>query len=387
MQAILTLHRIAVDDIGEERVVQLVGQLLRELGQAQADRVHGYRGRVQHRPDDDRVRRVVQLGGPVQDEHIHAEPCDLAESRSPKETGSEMKSRERAIRVPREQTKREDPHGCDRGHERDEPVAGAQYTEVHHRDNDAGADAGRVVEIVPLESVHDRSEDGERKAHAEVHADDQQYVSRSTHLIGLDVEEQIDARGNERRHDEAQDAESGEHHADRAEDLVQRRAVAPGAVLCDEPHQRAAIPEVEHAEIPGHRRRESPQSVRRAAEVRHVERQHHEADDAVDEDHEIACADVSRDEFERAVRGSPNVRVRRIVHGSRGALQQGQCPSVRISNPHVSQRIHAFASCSAARRLLLATRNRRAKSCCWPRLCGCSGDGPETSSTVERHFQ
>jgi len=216
-----------------------------------------------------------------------------------------MKSRERAIRVPREQTEREDPHGCDRGHERDEPVAGAQYTEVHHRDNDAGADAGRVVEIVPLESVHDRSEDGERKAHAEVHADDQQYVSRSTYLIGLDVEEQIDARGNERRHDEAQDAESGEHQADRAEDLVQRRAVAPGAVLCDEPHQRAAIPEVEHAEIPGHRRRESPQSVRRAAEVRHVERQHHEADDAVDEDHEIACADVSRDEFERAVRGSP----------------------------------------------------------------------------------
>src|SRR5262249_25900246 len=82
----------------------------------------------------------------------------------------------------------------------------------------------------------------------------------------------------------------------------------------DELDQRAAVTEIEYAEKPGDRGREGPEAVGSFAEVRHVEWQHHQADEAIDEDRDVARADVPRDELDRTIGRAPYRRVQRTVH-------------------------------------------------------------------------
>ena len=91
-----------------------------------------------------------------------------------------------------------------------------------------------------------------------------------------------------------QRAERGEDDERRAEDLVQCRVVAAGAVLGDELDQRARVAHVEHREVGGDRRGEHPQAVGRRAEVRDVERQDDQPQRGFDADCQVAGRDVAR---------------------------------------------------------------------------------------------
>src|SRR5262249_37793756 len=136
-----------------------------------------------------------------------------------------------------------------------------------------------------------------------------------------------------------------EHHADGADDFVQRGVVTPGAVLRDEFDERAAVTEIEYTEEPGDRRRQGPEAVGGFSEVRDVERQHHQADEAVDEDRDVPRADVPCDERDGAIRRSPHPGVESTVHRV-SPRRLGDAVSAHAT-PRAARLVNRFAATAA----------------------------------------
>ncbi len=169
------------------------------------------------------------------------------------------------------------------------------------RDDHAAADADDVVQVVALEAVDDAAEDAERKAQRHVDADDQHQRAAGRHLVRCQREEAADVERDEHEHrvrDQAEDAEDDEQ---RAGNLVQAAGIALGAVMGDEPDDRAAESQVEDREVGGHRRRQHPEAVGRRSEVVDVEGEQHQADEGIGRDGEIAGRDVARHGDELAI--------------------------------------------------------------------------------------
>src|SRR5262249_26247079 len=85
------------------------------------------------------------------------------------------------------------------------------------------------------------------------------------------------------------------------------------------------------------RRRQGPEAVGRFPEVRHVEGQHQQADEAVDDDREIPSADVPGDELDNPIRGAPYRRV--------------ECPGRRVDRRRGGIAVSAHATPRAAGRV------------------------------------
>src|SRR5262249_7691189 len=120
-----------------------------------------------------------------------------------------------------------------------------------------------------------------------------------------------------------------------------RSVVTPGAVLRDELDERAAVAEVEDAKKPGDRGRQRPEAVGDLAEVRDVEWQHHQADEAIDEDRDVSRADVPGDELHGPIWRSPHVGVDRTVERV-GPRRVGDTVSAHATTRAV-RRVNAFA--------------------------------------------
>ena len=138
--------------------------------------------------------------------------------------------------------------------------------------------------MVALESDDHAAIDREHETQRDVGADDQQQQAARGHLIGRELGDEVEVDGNH-DHDQVGDrADARIDEREGAQDLVERARVPFRAVLRHEADERAAIAEIEHREIDGEGRRQHPQPVRRHAEMREVEGQHHDAENGVDDD-------------------------------------------------------------------------------------------------------
>ena len=145
----------------------------------------------------------------------------------------------------------------------------------------------------------------------DVDADDQQQRAPGGELIRRQAEGVLDVEGQEHEDAVGDHADHAEDDEQRAGDVVEAAGVALGAILRDELDDRAAEPEVEDREIRRHRRGQHPQAVGRRAEVGHVERQQHQADQRVEDDRHVARRHVARHRRELAIVVAPH-RVRRV---------------------------------------------------------------------------
>ncbi len=128
---------VVLDDGGEEDVVELIGQALRQLGEPLRDRPDGDGGGVDERADHQRVDRVVQLVGPVDHRHVNAEAGHLPEPSTPEQRSADAQPGKDAIGIGAVDPQREHPdgrHGDDQLHQ---SVAGQQHDDVDDRRRDA----------------------------------------------------------------------------------------------------------------------------------------------------------------------------------------------------------------------------------------------------------
>ena len=295
LEPIQAARRVVVDHGGEQHVVELIGEALGRFREALAHGPHGHRRGVHEGADHERVHRVVQLLRPVDQQHVDAEarhfpkPCEAEPARR------EMQPGEHAIRVGAVDPIRQHANRRRRDDELDQPVAEREHHDVDERRDDAAHRADDVVQVIALEAVDDAAVYTEDGAAGDVQARDEQHDAPEIHLVGGELEEPVDV---DRQHDrdEIRDrAERCEDRVRRAEDLVEGAQIPPRAILRDELHERARIAHVENREVGRHRRREHPQAVGGLAEMRHVEGQHHEADDHLDQDRDVPGGDIARD--------------------------------------------------------------------------------------------
>ena len=137
--------------------------------------------------------------------------------------------------------------------------------------------------MVTLESDDHAAVDREHETQGDVGADDQQELTARGNLIGRELGDEVEVDGN---HDDDQVGDHADGRVDEregAQDFVERARIPFRAVLRHEADERSAVAEIEHREIDGEGRRQHPQPVRRHAEMREVERQHHDAEDGVDD--------------------------------------------------------------------------------------------------------
>jgi len=73
--------------------------------------------------------------------------------------------------------------------------------------------------------------------------------------------------------------------------------------MCDEFDDAAAVAEIENGKVDRHRSGQHPEAICRCSKMRHIEGEHHEADDRIDDDRKVGRRNVSRDHDQRAVVG------------------------------------------------------------------------------------
>ena len=202
-----------------------------------------------------------------------------------------------------------DAHGRRCSHQRHEAIPHPQHERVDSGDEQAHDDCDDVVRVVALEAVGDAAVDAEREVTRDVQPHDEQDPLADVRLFRRDREQVIQVE-RERDDDRVRhDPDRGEEIEHRARDLVERLAVALRAILGDELHGRAAVPQVEHGEMDGHAGRQHPQAVRLPSEMVQVEREHEQADAEVHEVRQIPRRDVPRDRRERPAVGRRPRRV------------------------------------------------------------------------------
>ena len=273
----------------------MIRQPLRRLGEPLADRPHGDGGRPEKNADDDRVNRVVDAVGPVDERHEKAERRQLAQAARVEVRETQRQLREYLVRVGAVHPVRQDAHRGRRDDERDEAVAREQHEHVDDGDDDAADGAGDVVHVVALEPVDHAAEDRERHADRDVDARHEQHDPAFVQLSRPDTQHVVEKDCDDDRHQIRERAEAGVEAERRAEHLVEGSRVAPGAMLGDELHDGARVAHVEHGEIRRDRRRQHPEAVGGLAEVRDVEGQHEQPHEHLDADREVPRRQVDGD--------------------------------------------------------------------------------------------
>ena len=138
--------------IGKSASLELIGQPERELGQPLRRRPQGDGRRPEARADDEHVGRIVHLVGSIEHQHVDAETADLAKTLAAEERPPDRQSGERSVRVAAVDQERQYPYRRRDADERHHAVAHEQNGDVGGGDDQAGADAREVVEVVALEA-------------------------------------------------------------------------------------------------------------------------------------------------------------------------------------------------------------------------------------------
>ncbi len=291
----VVLSRVVVHHDREEHLVQLIREPENHVGQPLGNRPDGYRAGRQNGRDDHRVRHVVHLVRRVLDQHVHAEPGHLPQAGQTEQRRANLQQGINTVGVVPVRQVAEHPG---RGHSADqlyESAPGKQDPDVHCRNRQRHDRAHHAVEEGPLEAIDDGAIDREGETCGELHRDQLQDEPAGARLRCVEVEERPQIPRDDDHDAEGDHAYGCEDEHQRAGKLADGRSLPARPVLRDEPFHGAAVPEVQHGEVGNHRRCQHPQPVVGGSQVPHVDGEHHEAEQDLDRQRDVAAGHVQGD--------------------------------------------------------------------------------------------